>query len=104
MEVPALTAIFLGSLRKSVTEGERAARALAAGANFQAASKVAGVPGYPKARESFEARMKSRPHQDWTRLGRELVQLERLSRSGATVDVNDFFQLALSWRARRNRR
>lgn len=104
LDAPALTAMILAGLRKSVTEGERGARALDRGATLQAASKAAGVPGFPKARESFEARMQARPHEDWNRLARELLTLERKSRSGAAVDANDFFRLALSWRRKKTRR
>ena len=104
LDVNGLVAILLSGLRKSVTEGERAAREMARGANLQAAGKAAGVPGSPMAKKGFEERMATRPPGDWERMSREVLVLERKTRSGTVVDENDFLKLALAWRAKRRRR
>jgi hypothetical protein len=47
----------------------------------------------------LEARVRARPPAHWARVWRDVAELDRRTRTGATVDVNDFARLALRWSA-----
>lgn len=87
----------LGSkLREVVAAGEVLARRGAAADALEAA----GVKGTPTAKKTFEARLRLRPHEEWSRMYEELCALEKRSRTGADVDAVDFARLILRWRRR----
>lgn len=99
-----LTAILLSGLRKSVTEAERAVSARSRGASQEEALAAAGVAGPPQAKQSFKERMSCRAPEEWARMGRDVLELERKTRSGTVVGESDFLHLALSWRAKKQSR
>lgn len=91
----ALAAILLGQLRARAREAQVAARALLAGRPLRAGG---GPPARAQAAlAELEARVRSRPPAHWTRVWRDVAELDRTTRTGATVDVNDFARLALRW-------
>ena len=94
----AILAVLAGSLRRGIRQGRVAAAALAAGATPDAAATQAGVPAWPKARQAFLARLRARSADDWPRMQRELMELERRSRRNVEVDAGDLSALALRWR------
>jgi DNA polymerase III delta subunit len=94
----AILAVLAGSLRRGVRQGLVASAAMASGQDPEAAATAAGVPAWPKARQAFLAQLRARRAADWPRMQRDLLALERRSRSGAAVDANDLAALALRWR------
>ncbi|MFT7669875.1 MAG: DNA polymerase III delta subunit [Planctomycetota bacterium] len=93
----ALCAIVLGTLRSKARQGLRGARAVAGGASVDGAATEAGVSAQKMAREAFSTQLSLRGAPAWERVYRDVLHLERKSRSGAQVDVNDFAPLALRW-------
>lgn len=100
----ALVVILLGSLRRYARQGLAGSRAIAAGANVKDAAEAAGVGPQPMARRAFESLVGLRPPEAWERLFADVGDLERRSRTGTEIDVNDLARLALRWRPRRRRR
>jgi DNA polymerase III delta subunit len=94
----ALSAILLATLRSRARQALVGSRALARGASPAQAATEAGVSNQKAARESFEALLKLRGAASWERVHGELLETERKSRTGAELDANDFFPLALRWR------
>jgi len=94
----AILAVLAGSLRRGIRQGLAASAAVAGGASPDAAAAAAGVPAWPKARQTFLAQLAGRPAADWPRMQRELLDLERRSRLGAEVDAGHLTALALRWR------
>jgi DNA polymerase III delta subunit len=99
----ALGAIVLGTLRNKARQGMIGARAMAGGATPDRAAEEAGVSAQKMAREAFQAQLTLRGAAQWERVYRDVLDLERKSRTGAEVDVNDFVPLALRWQVRRTR-
>ncbi len=103
----ALGAIVMGTMRSKARQGAVASRAVAQGASPQQAADTAGASS-KMARESVLAMLQLRSAPAWESLYREVLELERRSRSGPEVDVNDFIALALRHRVQpsttRNRR
>jgi len=97
-----LVNILLGAMVGKLRETLTGARVLAAGGDPGTAAATAGAMA-PMAKRAFDARVVRRALPEWKRLLSETAELERRSRSGATVDVNDFCTLALRW-AKRARR
>lgn len=95
----AILAVLFLSLRRGVRQGLAGSAALAGGASSSAAADAAGVPAWPKARQSFQARVGLRSVERWRALQTELIALERRSRQGVEVDSSDLTALALRWRA-----
>lgn len=98
LQPEAVIAVLCGSLRSKLRQTLAGARVLAAGGDVGDAAEAAGVPGNPRARGEFEARVRARSAARWTELVRDLAALERRGRSGATLDANDLVALALRWR------
>jgi len=96
----ALGVLLLNALTGKLREAALAADVLGRGGDFAAASRAAGLRGGPRALPELEARVKARPRQSWRLLLDEVGELERRSRSGATIDATDFALLALRWRRR----
>lgn len=94
----AIQAILLGTLRNKLRQSLAAARALEEGLDFGAAAERAGFQGTPAMRTEFESRVRMRDAAGWKRLVDDLAAFERRTRSGATIDVNDFALLALRWK------
>jgi DNA polymerase III delta subunit len=90
----ALGAMLMGTLRSKSRQAALVSRAVASGASMAQAAAEAGVKGKP-AMDSLGALLKLRSAQDWERFYREVLELERKSRSGPEVDMNDFVALAL---------
>ena len=93
-----LLAMFCNALNGKVRESLIAAEALAEGASGREAAQRAGVHGAPASLKAFEERCRSRTATEWRQLLEEVGELERRSRSGASVDQNDLALLALRWR------
>lgn len=93
----ALIAVLSGSLRAKLRQTLAGAEELLRGADPARAAEAAGIPGNPRARSEFEARVRARPASEWRAMTAGLAELERKSRSGAGVDVNDFVAFALRW-------
>lgn len=94
----ALAAIVLGTLRSKARQALCGARALSAGKSLDRAADEAGVGKQKLARDSFAAQLALRGGEAWEAIYRDVLELERKSRSGAEIDVNDFIPLALRWR------
>ena len=94
----AIGAILLGSLRNKARQGLIASRAVAQGAPFDQAAEEAGVNGKP-AREALARELGLRTPRGWERIYGDVLELERKSRTGAEVTVDDFIPLALRWRS-----
>ena len=94
----AILAITLGSLRGKLRQSMAAARVLEAGGDVAEAAEAAGVHSFAKAREEFALRMRARPASAWRGMMDDLMELERRTRRGGTVDANDLVALALRWR------
>jgi len=94
----ALLALLFSALLSKLRETVAAGEVLERGGALDAAIEAAGVKATPTARKAFEARLAQRPAPEWRKLYLEVTELERRSRSGATVDVVDFVHLALRWR------
>ncbi|TDJ76049.1 MAG: hypothetical protein E2O39_03580 [Planctomycetota bacterium] len=97
-----LIVMLLGALTGKAREAVAGSHALAAGATMDRAASAAGVRGGPMAKKAFEARVQKRSPEEWERALGDLAALERRSRTGARVDVNDFVVLALRWRRRKD--
>lgn len=95
-----LTAVLLGSLRSKVRQGLAGHLAMAGGLSIEQAAEVAGVSGAPMARRSFQGAVESRPRAAWEAMFKDVLELDRRSKSGARVDANDFTRLALRWAQR----
>ena len=93
-----VTTILLGALRSKARQALVGATSLETGADLAAAAEGAGVPANPKARAAFEARVRARSRGDWDRVYRAVQDLERGAKSGNSIDVNDWFALALRFR------
>ncbi|MFT5154450.1 MAG: DNA polymerase III delta subunit, partial [Planctomycetota bacterium] len=93
-----LLAMFCGALNGKTREALIAAEALQAGAGGKEASALAGVRGAPAKVSQFEQRVRSRSTGEWREMLVEIGELERKSRSGATVDQTDLAHLALRFR------
>ncbi|MBK7877918.1 MAG: hypothetical protein IPJ77_19740 [Planctomycetes bacterium] len=93
----ALLPVLFGSLRSKLRPTLTGALVLERGGDVAAAADAAGINAQPRARTEFEARVRSRAARDWRGMLGELAELERKSRSGANVDVNDVAALALRW-------
>lgn len=102
VKAAALSAIVLGTMRGKARLGAAAARAHAAGASPQQAADSAGATG-KMARDSVLSMLQLRSAEAWEKLYREVLELERRSRSGPEVDVNDFVALALRHRVQPKR-
>ena len=96
----ALSAILLASLRSKARQGLAGARALGAGASPVEAAEAAGVSAQPNARAQFQSLVTVRGPRRWLSVYRDVLVLERKSRTGAALDVNDFYSLAMRWRAK----
>lgn len=95
-----LTAVLLGSLRSKVRQGLSGHLSMAGGLSLEQAAEMAGVSGAPMARRSFQGAVESRPRAAWEAMFRDVMELDRRSKSGARVDANDFTRLALRWAQR----
>lgn len=93
----AILAVLFGSLRGNLRQALVGSAALAAGADAKAAADAAAVPTWPKARQSFQARVRARSPGQWLAMQRDALALERRSRSSATVDANDLAAFAVRW-------
>jgi DNA polymerase III delta subunit len=93
----ALTAMVLGSMRGKARQALVVARASGDGAPPSAALAAAGVKGEAagKALAALAARRDARA---WERVYGDVLDLERRSRTGAAVGVDDLFRLALACR------
>lgn len=94
----ALANILMGALRSKVRQLLAGSRALAQGAAPDAAAAAAGVPTNPRAKASFQQLVGRRSPARWEAMYGELAELDRKSRTGATLDAGDFARLALSWK------
>ncbi len=98
----ALVAVLTVALTKGLMEFTRAARHLERGQSPEAALASAGVRGAPATVQRKAKRLSARSPAQWQRMLDQAAALERHSRSGARVDVNDFALLGLRW-AKRDR-
>ena len=98
----ALVALMTGTLTKGLMELTRAGRYVAQGQSPQAALAAAGVRGAPATVKRKAERLASRSPDQWQGMLEDAEQLERRSRSGARVDVNDFAVVGLRWARRRS--
>jgi hypothetical protein len=90
----ALGAILMGTMRSKSRQAAIASRAVSQGASISQAGQEANVKGKP-ALDSLSQMLQLRPAPAWEKLYRDVLELERRSRSGPEVDVNDFVALAL---------
>ena len=95
-DLGAVIAVFSGALRSKLRQTLAGALVLDRGGDVAAAAEAAGVTN-PRAKVEFEARLRARPAAEWKRMLASLAELERRSRSGATVDVNDYVAFAAKW-------
>ena len=93
----ALLPVLFGSLRSKLRPTLAGALVLERGGDLAAAAEAAGISPQPRARSEFEARVRARTAREWRAMLGDLAELERRSRSGATVDGNDLAALALRW-------
>ena len=91
-----LVAMLAGAVVGKLRETAAGAEVLEARGDVSAAAKQVGVKG-PGPLRSFEARVGRRGASEWRGLLEDATELERRSRSGATVDASDFALLALRW-------
>jgi hypothetical protein len=98
----ALVALMTGTLTKGLMELTRAGRFVAQGQSPQAALAAAGVRGAPATVKRKAERLASRSPDQWQGMLEDAEELERRSRSGARVDVNDFALVGLRWARRRS--
>ncbi len=94
VSVGALGGMLMGTLRSKARQAALVSRAVSQGASMAQAAAEAGVKGKP-AMDSLGTLLKVRSAPAWERFYREILELERRSRSGPEVDVNDFVALAL---------
>ena len=99
-----LVTILCSALSAKVRESYGGAAAIDDGQDPEGAARAIGVRGGPRAVADFKARVVLRPAIHWQRMVEEVADLERRSRSGALIDVNDFCALALRWRLARKTR
>ncbi len=97
-----LVAMMATSLVKPLMELTRASAYIRAGSSAPEALKHAGLRGAPAVMKRKAERLGSRSPEQWQGMLEDASELERRSRSGALVDVNDFALLAVRW-AKRNR-
>lgn len=97
-EAPGLVAILLASVTRLVRQGLAGSMALEAGADLEAAAAAAAVGGNPRAKAQFAELARARPARQWRAMLEELARLDRRSKTGGTVDVNDFALLASRWK------
>ena len=95
MDRSAVVAMLGSALSQKARESLAGARTLAMGGSLADAWTDAGGRGGTMAQKAFAARLGRRTLQSWSRLARAAGDLERRSRSGATVDANDFCSLAV---------
>jgi hypothetical protein len=93
----AVNTVLMMALRSKVRQALLGAACLASGMDIAAAAERARVSAQPRARAEFEARVRVRPARAWQRMYSEVQDLERRSKSGATLDANDMFAFALRW-------
>ena len=98
----ALVALMTSTLTKGLMELTRAGRYVAQGQSPQAALAAAGVRGAPATVKRKAERLASRSPGQWQGMLEDAEKLERRSRSGARVDVNDFAVIGLRWARRRS--
>lgn len=97
----ALAAIVLGTMRSKARQALAGTRALARGASLDAAATEAGVGAQKMAREAFSRLLALRDEAGWEAVYRDVLELERKSRLGGDIDVNDFIPLAIRWKVAR---
>ncbi|MBK8179121.1 MAG: hypothetical protein IPK67_09595 [Planctomycetes bacterium] len=95
----ALREILFNGLRSQVRKGAAASAALQAGKSEEEALGLAGVSAYQM--RDFQAALGARDAAGWRAMSADLTRLERKSRRGHEVDVNDLFRFALRWRRAR---
>jgi DNA polymerase III delta subunit len=93
----ALTAMVLGSMRGKARQALLLSRALAGGSSPAAALEAAGARG-EAAGKALAALASQRDPRAWERVYGEVLDLERRSRTGATVGADDLVRLALACR------
>ena len=96
----ALVTLMTSTLTKGLMELTRAGRYMAEGRTPQAALAAAGVRGAPAVVKRKAERLASRSPEQWQGMLEQAEELERRSRSGARVDVNDFALVGLRWARR----
>jgi DNA polymerase III delta subunit len=94
----ALLAMLFGSLRAKLRQTLCGARARERGLDLDRAAESAGVTSSPRAMEEFRSRLVLRRAEHWRAMLDDLVDIERRSRIGGTVDESDLAALALRWR------
>jgi hypothetical protein len=95
--IEALNAILLGFLRPKLRQGLTAELARAAGASDADAQSAAGIGAFDRAlRDSLGLRSAER----WQAMLDDLLDVERRSRHGATLDASEWTRLALRWSRR----
>lgn len=94
----ALNTILLGAVRSKVRQALLGSLAVEAGADGAAAAEQAGVAQNETALRAFRETLRARPREDWEGLLRDVLELERRSKSGWRVDQNDLAHLAVKWR------
>jgi hypothetical protein len=97
----ALSSILFNALRSKARQALVGSRAIARGGGLERAEAEAGVSGQPRAKQEFARVVGVRTWDRWQAIYDDLTELERRSRTGSTVGVDDFCRLALCWRAAR---
>ena len=93
----ALVAMTLGGLRSKVRAGVAYAHAIERGLDGAAAQEEAGIGGNDQA---LKGALPWRSARDWRRMLDDVLEVERATRRGASVDAGDFARLALRWSRR----
>lgn len=96
VKADALREILFSGLRGHVRRGAAASAALAAGASAEDAQALAGVGAWQL--RDFQTSLAARDAKAWRAMSADLLRLERKSRRGHEVDVNDLYLFALRWR------
>lgn len=96
----ALLAITLGALRSKVRAAVAAGIVLEKGGDMEKATHAAIERGSPRAYEELALRMRAREPRAWRGVQDDLIEVERRTRRGGTVDASDLCELALRWRIR----
>ncbi len=99
----ALVNLITSAITGKVRAAAAGASALATGAAPGKVVALAGVKGGPSVQKAFLEGLRRRTPAQWGRMLEEAANLERRSRTGATVDANDLMTLSLHWAKRAGR-
>lgn len=97
LDATALSTMLVNALIRGVRAAHALARELEGGASEAQAAKAAGIQGAPRTVQTTVARARTLRASFWRAMLEDLVELDRRSKSGSSLDANEFATLALRW-------